>query len=71
MSEDDFVKKCHRLAWNANGENIRSESMKWVHIKDSIYKCPNCGTRFIIIRKKWVCCPVCGQKLSGVKERDH
>lgn len=48
----------------------RSKSMKWVHIKGSTYKCPNCGTRFII-RKKWVCCPVCGKKLSGVKEQEH
>lgn len=42
--------------------------MKWIHIKDSIYKCPACGTRFTI-GKEWKCCPVCEQKLSGVSEQ--
>ena len=42
--------------------------MKWIHIKGNTYKCPACGTRFII-REKWNCCPICEQKLNGVKEQ--
>lgn len=42
--------------------------MKWVHIKGNMYKCPACGTRFTI-GKKWKRCPVCEQKLSGVREQ--
>lgn len=54
--------------WEHKAKHNGNNSMKWVRIKGSTYKCPNCGTRFII-RKKWVCCPVCGKKLSGVKEQ--
>lgn len=42
--------------------------MKWIHIKGNMYKCPACGTRFTI-GKKWKCCPVCEQELSGVEEQ--
>lgn len=38
MSEDDFVKKCHRLAWNANGKNIRSKRMSSETFDDE-WKC--------------------------------
>ena len=41
--------------------------MKWIHIVDNKYKCPKCGMKFSInMQKPWKCCPVCGQKISGI-----
>ena len=41
--------------------------MKWIHIRDNIYKCPKCGAKFSInLQKPWKCCPICEQKISGI-----
>lgn len=45
---------------------------KWIHEKGQRYKCPNCGHKFMFnTQKLWKCCPICEQKMNGVKEQEN
>ena len=45
---------------------------KWIHIRGTLYMCPNCRKRFNFDRRiPWRCCPICQQKMHGIKEIKH
>lgn len=52
--------------------NIFKKKKKWIHIREMLYMCPNCRKRFNFDKRiLWKCCPICEQKMNGVKEQNH
>ena len=53
--------------------NMFKKRKKWIHIRGSLYMCPNCRKRFNFNPRifPWKCCPICEQKMNGIKELKH